>query len=346
VSYIPGTPYIGANAPEKKGRGAATAASSSRGTRRPGKKVWGIQEPFRSGAARSRRRAAWCSTARSTAGSRRWTRAPARSSGSSRSARGSLVIRCTYLGPEANSTSRCTPGIGGDMGLLIAGDCGREPAVRRAGAGSTLPDLGGGRAGGACCSCSRCNGTENGNRERSGIGNREGMNTRRSRVMRSSHRSVHDLRARGRRLRRAPRRRLAPNAKRATRSVRRAPEHIPPGFPSHDRPLALVNPLEGNANAKKIGSQLYVSYNCIDCHGADGSGAMGPSLGDGSLALRRQRRSCSSRSTRGARTACRVGRPHRERSDLVARDVRPVLSPARDVAPRTSLARRWSEPAT
>src|SRR5438128_1764880 len=59
------------------------------------------------------------------------------------------------------------------------------------------------------------------------------------------------------------------------------PEHIPPGFPSHDRPLALVNPLEGNANAKKIGAQLYVSYNCIDCHGADGSGAMGPSLADG-----------------------------------------------------------------
>ena len=73
----------------------------------------------------------------------------------------------------------------------------------------------------------------------------------------------------------------APNAQ-ASDSIRFVahPEHIPPGFPSHDRPLALVNPLEGNANAKKIGSQLYVSYNCIDCHGADGSGAMGPSLAD------------------------------------------------------------------
>ena len=59
------------------------------------------------------------------------------------------------------------------------------------------------------------------------------------------------------------------------------PEHIPAGFPSQDRPLALRNPLEGNANARKIGAQLYVSYNCIDCHGADGSGAMGPSLADG-----------------------------------------------------------------
>jgi cytochrome c oxidase cbb3-type subunit 3 len=58
------------------------------------------------------------------------------------------------------------------------------------------------------------------------------------------------------------------------------PDNVPVGFPSHDRPLALVNPYEGNASALKTGSQLYVSYNCIDCHGADGSGAMGPSFGD------------------------------------------------------------------
>ena len=58
-------------------------------------------------------------------------------------------------------------------------------------------------------------------------------------------------------------------------------EYIPAGFPSNDRPLTLVNPYEGNANALKTGSQLYISYNCIDCHGADGSGAMGPSFADG-----------------------------------------------------------------
>jgi len=58
------------------------------------------------------------------------------------------------------------------------------------------------------------------------------------------------------------------------------PDNVPPGFPSHDRPLALKNPFEGNAQALKTGSQLYVAYNCIDCHGADGSGAMGPSLAD------------------------------------------------------------------
>lgn len=59
------------------------------------------------------------------------------------------------------------------------------------------------------------------------------------------------------------------------------PEHVPAGFPSHDRPLALANPYEGNANARATGAKLFVSYNCIDCHGADGSGAMGPSLADG-----------------------------------------------------------------
>ena len=59
------------------------------------------------------------------------------------------------------------------------------------------------------------------------------------------------------------------------------PDNIPPGFPSTDRPLALKNPYEGNAQALKTGAQLYVAYNCIDCHGADGSGAMGPSLADG-----------------------------------------------------------------
>src|SRR5262245_10194656 len=59
------------------------------------------------------------------------------------------------------------------------------------------------------------------------------------------------------------------------------PEHVPAGFPSRDKPLDLKNPLAGNANARKIGAQLYIAYNCVDCHGADGSGAMAPSLADG-----------------------------------------------------------------
>ena len=59
------------------------------------------------------------------------------------------------------------------------------------------------------------------------------------------------------------------------------PETYPVGWPSHDRPLNLVNPYEHDAKARAIGAKLYVSYNCVDCHGADGNGSMGPSLADG-----------------------------------------------------------------
>ena len=59
------------------------------------------------------------------------------------------------------------------------------------------------------------------------------------------------------------------------------PDVYPVGWPSAGIPLALVNPYERNATALATGARLYVSYNCIDCHGADGSGSMGPSLADG-----------------------------------------------------------------
>jgi cytochrome c oxidase cbb3-type subunit 3 len=45
--------------------------------------------------------------------------------------------------------------------------------------------------------------------------------------------------------------------------------------------LQLRSPFDGDAQATTVGSQLYRSYNCLDCHGVDGSGAMGPSLADG-----------------------------------------------------------------
>src|SRR5689334_24494914 len=41
------------------------------------------------------------------------------------------------------------------------------------------------------------------------------------------------------------------------------------------------SPFHGDAGRIKEGGALFVSYNCMDCHGADGSGAMGPSLADG-----------------------------------------------------------------
>jgi cytochrome c oxidase cbb3-type subunit III len=59
------------------------------------------------------------------------------------------------------------------------------------------------------------------------------------------------------------------------------PEHIQPGAAKPFTGLSLRNPYEGNAQATSDGGKLYVAYNCIDCHGADGSGSMGPSLADG-----------------------------------------------------------------
>jgi cytochrome c oxidase cbb3-type subunit 3 len=58
-------------------------------------------------------------------------------------------------------------------------------------------------------------------------------------------------------------------------------EHIPVGMPSRAQALSLRNPFEGDRNAIATGARIFVAYNCIDCHGADGSGAMGPSFQDG-----------------------------------------------------------------
>src|SRR6185312_12355870 len=59
------------------------------------------------------------------------------------------------------------------------------------------------------------------------------------------------------------------------------PDHIQPGLPFQARWATLVNPYEGNAQRVAEGAKLFVAYNCMDCHGADGSGGMGPSLQDG-----------------------------------------------------------------
>ena len=59
------------------------------------------------------------------------------------------------------------------------------------------------------------------------------------------------------------------------------PDTYPIGWPSAHAPLVLANPFEHDANALMTGAKLYIAYNCIDCHGAGGSGSMGPSLADG-----------------------------------------------------------------
>ena len=57
-------------------------------------------------------------------------------------------------------------------------------------------------------------------------------------------------------------------------------EHIRPGETS-PRGTTMKNPYAGNAAAVATGAKLFIAYNCLDCHGAEGSGAMGPSLADG-----------------------------------------------------------------
>ena len=59
------------------------------------------------------------------------------------------------------------------------------------------------------------------------------------------------------------------------------PDILPAGFPLLVEPLLVKNPYEGDKRAITVGGQLFVGYNCLDCHGAEGSGAMGPSFQDG-----------------------------------------------------------------
>ena len=58
-------------------------------------------------------------------------------------------------------------------------------------------------------------------------------------------------------------------------------EMLPVGFPAATKPLLIKNPYEGDKGAISTGGKLFIAYNCLDCHGADGSGAMGPSFQDG-----------------------------------------------------------------
>ena len=59
------------------------------------------------------------------------------------------------------------------------------------------------------------------------------------------------------------------------------PENIQLGLAISDSQLTLRNPREHDPRALEEGKELFVSYNCADCHGDEGSGAMGPALDDG-----------------------------------------------------------------
>jgi cytochrome c oxidase cbb3-type subunit 3 len=59
------------------------------------------------------------------------------------------------------------------------------------------------------------------------------------------------------------------------------PDILPVGFPLGVKPIEVRDPYEGDKKAIATGGQLFIAYNCLDCHGAEGSGAMGPSFQDG-----------------------------------------------------------------
>ena len=55
---------------------------------------------------------------------------------------------------------------------------------------------------------------------------------------------------------------------------------VMPGIHSRVAYGALRNPYTGNAQAERDGRQLFLSYNCVGCHGGRAGGGMGPSLRD------------------------------------------------------------------
>jgi cytochrome c oxidase cbb3-type subunit III len=59
------------------------------------------------------------------------------------------------------------------------------------------------------------------------------------------------------------------------------PENVQLGLANSRPQLTLTNPRGGDPRAIEEGKQLFISYNCADCHGSDGSGDVAPSFDDG-----------------------------------------------------------------
>ena len=140
VSYFAGTPYIGADAPEKAGpgdyKGEFIAWDASTGT-----KKWGIKEPFPvwSGALATAGDVVfygtldgWFKAADATTGAVLWQ---------FKVASGVVGNPITYRGPDGKQYVAVYAGIGGDMGALIAGDVASNLPHDVRERGSTLPDL-------------------------------------------------------------------------------------------------------------------------------------------------------------------------------------------------------------
>jgi PQQ-dependent dehydrogenase (methanol/ethanol family) len=140
VSYIAGTPYIGANAPEVAGpggyRGEFMAWDAT-----TGRKIWGIKEPYPvwGGALVTKGDVVfygtldgWFKAANAKTGEVLWK---------FRVGSGVVGNPMTYLGPDGKQYVAVYAGIGGDMGLLIAGDVAANLPYDVRERGSTLPDL-------------------------------------------------------------------------------------------------------------------------------------------------------------------------------------------------------------
>ena len=140
VAYIPGTPYIGGSAPEVAGpggyRGEFMAWDAT-----TGRKVWGIKEPYPvwGGALATKGDVVfygtldgWFKAANARTGEVLW-----------KFKVGSGVVGnpMTYLGPDGKQYVAVYAGVGGDMGLLIAGDVAANLPFDVRERGSTLPDI-------------------------------------------------------------------------------------------------------------------------------------------------------------------------------------------------------------
>ena len=140
VAYIPGTPFIGANAPEKGGpggyRGEFMAWDAT-----TGKKVWGIKEPYpvwggalvtAGGVVFYGTLDGWFKAADARTGKVLWQ---------FKVGSGVVGNPVTYTGPDGKQYVAIYAGIGGDMGLLIAGDVASNLPYDVRQRGTTLPDL-------------------------------------------------------------------------------------------------------------------------------------------------------------------------------------------------------------
>ena len=140
VTYIAGTPYIGGDAPEVGGPGGYKGEFIAWDAVN-GKKLWGIKEPF----------PVW-SGALATAGNvvfygtlDGWFKAVDAVSGDVlwkfKVGSGIVGAPMTYTGPDGKQYVAIYSGIGGDMGLLIAGDVAANMPYDVRERGTTLPDL-------------------------------------------------------------------------------------------------------------------------------------------------------------------------------------------------------------